>query len=85
MVSERRNQDFQAVSGCVAQALDQGKTMYTTFKRSKRSNKDADEANAVMTTWVVNTQTISLGTPQGTNESKNEWQKAKAHADLEAL
>lgn len=84
-LAEQGKRNSDTVSACVAQALDQGKTLYATFKGSKRRNKDIDEASAVMTAWVVNTQTISIGAPQGTNESKNEWQKAKARAELEAL
>ncbi len=73
------------VADCISSGLEAGKATYGDFKKGKRPKKDADEAAVLMTSWVVNMESISLQTPEGSTESKAEWQKAKAHAELEAL
>ncbi|RWU12450.1 hypothetical protein [Xanthomonas phaseoli] len=82
---EKGEQDRAAVAACVSQALEHGKGQYANFKKGKRTKKDADEGSAVMTAWMVNVQSIEMRAPQGTEESKAEWDKAKAHAELESM
>lgn len=81
-VSRERSDE---VASCVTNALASGKDVYAAFKKSKRPKAEADEANALMTSWVVNVESISLRDPEGTEETKNAWQRAKSQVELNAL
>lgn len=81
-LAEGRRQSQEEVAACVTDALDKGKSLYSSFKKNK---KTAELANQVMTSWLVNTQTIGKGSPRGTRESEADWKKAKASAELDSL
>lgn len=70
------------VAGCVADVVPKGKAAYLTFKKGKRAPADLNLANDLMTSWLVNVETISVNQPEGTDESKEAWKRAKAAVEL---
>lgn len=70
------------VAACVADAVPKGKAAYSTFKKGKRAPADLNLANDLMTSWLVNVETISVNQPEGTDESKEAWKRAKAAVEL---
>ena len=73
------------VTACIASAEDSGKALYLGFKKARGKNQKMDEANSLMTAWLVNLKTISKQTPKGSDEASTAWQRAKAKAELDAL
>lgn len=73
------------VAACITSAEDNGKALYSSFKKTRRKNQKMDEANSLMTAWLVNLRTISEKTPKGSDEASTAWQTAKANAELNAL
>lgn len=83
--AEKSRQDAKAVALCIAEAEASGKSIYVGFKGGKRTKAMLDEANSVMTTWLVNIRTITLDAPKGSDQSKSDWEKAKTQAELGSL
>lgn len=85
--ADKSRMDTEAVAKCVERAVAEGKATYAMWKNMNKAKGKAagDEARDVMTAWMVNTQSITLGAPNGTSESKAAWEKAKAHAELGSL
>lgn len=70
------------VAACVADAVPKGKAAYSAFKKGKRGPADLNLANDLMTSWLVNVETISLNQPEGTGDSNEAWKRAKAAVEL---
>lgn len=84
-LADKMEDETKQVTACIKSAEDNGKALYSGFKSSRRKNQKMDEANSLMTAWLVNLKTISKQTPKGSDEASTAWQSAKAHAELEAL
>lgn len=84
-LADKMGDETNQVTACITSAEDNGKALYSGFKSSRRKNQKMDEANSLMTAWLVNIKTISKQTPKGSDEASTAWQSAKAHAELEAL
>jgi len=70
------------VAACVSDAVPKGKAAYSAFKKGKRTPTDLNLANEMMTSWLVNVETISLDKPEGTSDSNESWKRAKAAVEL---
>ena len=70
------------VATCVTDAVPKGKAAYTACKKGKRPPADLNLANDMMTSWLVNIETISLDKPEGASESNESWKRAKAAVEL---
>ncbi len=81
-ISKQRDEGISAVNACVEQALEKGKSLYSGVKRNKKMQESATQ---LMTAWLVNTQSISFDSPNGSLQSNNDWKKAKAGAELSGL
>jgi hypothetical protein len=83
--AEKAEDETNQVMACLTSAEDNGKALYSRFKSSRRKNQRMDEANSLMTAWLVNLKSITKQTPKGSDEANTTWQSAKAHAELESL
>jgi hypothetical protein len=81
----KASDEDKQVSACTDSAEESGKALYSAFKSSRKKKDKMDEANAVMTAWLVEIKSITKGTPKGSAEASAAWQSSKAHAELEAL
>lgn len=70
------------VAACVADAVPKGKAAYSVFKKGKRTQADLNLSNDLMTSWLVNVETISVNQPEGTSDSNEAWKRAKAAVEL---
>jgi hypothetical protein len=84
-LAAKMEDEANQVTACITSAEDHGKALYSGFKTSRRKNQKMDEANSLMTAWLVNLKTISKQTPKGSDEARTAWQGAKAHAELDGL
>lgn len=82
LISQQRDEGVAAVASCVQDAIEKGKALFSDVKRNK---KVSNAATDLMTPWLVNTQSISFYAPEGSKESRNDWEKAKAAAELAGL
>lgn len=76
-----KERDAEVVA-CVADAVPKGKSAYSAFKKAKRAPADLNLANDLMTSWLVNIETISVNQPEGTSDSVEAWKRAKAAVEL---
>jgi len=81
VVSKQRDAE---VATCISEAVPKGKAAYAAFKKGKRAAADLALASNLMTSWLVNIETISPGEPEGTDDSNEAWKRAKAEIELSA-
>lgn len=84
-LTDKMEDETHQVTVCTTSAEDNGKALYSAFKASRKKNQKMDEANTLMTAWLVEIKSITKQTPKGSDEASAAWQTAKAHAELEAL
>lgn len=82
LISQQRDEGVAAVASCTQVAIEKGKAIFSDIKRNKKVRNAATD---LMTPWLVNTQSISFFAPDGSRESRNDWEKAKAAAELAGL
>lgn len=78
----KRDEGSAAVRACIEKAVEKGKTLYSGVKRNKQIEESATQ---LMTSWLVNTRSVSFYSPSGSQDSNNDWKKAKAAAELSGL
>ncbi|WMJ68816.1 hypothetical protein [Stenotrophomonas sp. 24(2023)] len=79
LINKERNAE---VAACVSDAVPKGKAAYAAFKKGKRTPADLNLASDLMTSWLVNVETISVNQPEGTSDSNESWRRAKAAVEL---
>lgn len=84
-LGDKIEDEAKQVTACITSAEEHGKALYSDFKSSRRKNQKMDDANSLMTAWLVNLKTISKRTPKGSDEASTAWQSAKARAELDGL
>jgi ABC-type transporter Mla subunit MlaD len=84
-LAAKMEDETNQVTACITSAEENDKALYSGFKSSRRKNRKMDEANSLMTAWLVNVKTISKQTPKGSDEASTAWQRAKTNAELDAL
>ncbi|WP_372174362.1 hypothetical protein [Xanthomonas axonopodis] len=81
-VSRQRDSE---VASCVSDSTSKGKAAFAEFKKSKRSSSDITAASELMTSWLVNVESITTQYPEGTVESFEAWKRARAGVELNSL
>lgn len=84
-LADKMEDETKQVMACITSAEDNGKALYSGFKKTRRKDQKMDQANSLMTAWLVSLKTISKQTPKGSDEASTAWQKARANAELDAL
>jgi hypothetical protein len=82
-ISDKAASDKQLVQACVASAEQQGKALYSDFKRNHK--REASAAESLMTAWLTNVDEITFDRPRGSDATDAAWKTAKAHAELSSL
>jgi hypothetical protein len=82
-ISDKSASDSQQVNNCVVSAEQNGKTLYSSFrKKNPRYSKDAE---TLMTAWLANIDEVTFDHPIGSDLTDAAWKTAKAHAELSSL
>jgi hypothetical protein len=84
-LSSKMADETNQITACTSTAEEKGKALFSAFKASRKKNQKMDEANSLMTAWLVEVKAITKATPKGSDEANAAWQSAKAHAELESL